>query len=57
MRDELYDEEFIGDNQVLQGLLSVLCDREDWEKIANIAGNAVREGVFVNAGIRRLQRG
>jgi hypothetical protein len=54
MRDDLYSNEFIYDSQVLQELLSVLCDREDWEAIATVAGNAVREGILVNVGTRRL---
>lgn len=54
MRDDLYNEEFISNNQVLQELLSVLCDRSDWEEIATVAGNAVREGVLVNVGTRQL---
>jgi hypothetical protein len=54
MRDDLYKEEFISNNQVLQELLNVLCDRSDWEEIATVAGNAVREGVLVNVGTRQL---
>jgi hypothetical protein len=57
MRDDLYSNEFIDDSQVLQELLSVLCDREDWEAIATVAGNAVREGILVNVGTPRFQGG
>jgi hypothetical protein len=48
MRDDLYSEELIGDSQVLQELLSVLYNNEDWDAIATVAGNAVREGILIN---------
>ncbi|BAT56863.1 unknown protein (plasmid) [Nostoc sp. NIES-3756] len=54
MRDDLYSEELIGDRQVLQELLSVLYSNEDWDVIATVAGNAVREGVLVNVETSRL---
>ncbi|BAY41461.1 hypothetical protein NIES2111_58570 (plasmid) [Nostoc sp. NIES-2111] len=54
MRDDLYSEELIGDRQVLQELLSVLYNNEDWDVIATVAGNAVREGVLVNVETSRL---
>lgn len=54
MRDDLYSEELIGNSQVLQELLSVLCDGEDWDAIATVAGNAVREGILVNVGTPRF---
>lgn len=54
MRDDLYSEELIGNSQVLQELLSVLYDGEDWDAIATVAGNAVREGILVNVGTPRF---
>lgn len=54
MRDDLYSEELISDRQVLQELLSVLYNNEDWDAIASVAGNAVREGILVNVESSRL---
>lgn len=50
MRDDLYSEELINDSQVLRELLSMLCDSADWDEIATVAGNAVREGILVKVG-------
>ncbi|PAX54615.1 hypothetical protein [Brunnivagina elsteri] len=57
MRDDLYSEEFISDRKVLQELLSLLCDRKDWEEIATVAGNTVREGILINVGTSQFQDG
>ncbi|MCC5640676.1 hypothetical protein LC593_33580 [Nostoc sp. CHAB 5844] len=54
MRDDLYSDELIGDRQVLQELLSVLYNNEDWDAVATVAGNAVREGILVNVETSRL---
>ncbi len=46
MRHDLYGEEFIQNHEVLRDLLRVLYTSEDWEEIASVAGNAVRERVL-----------
>lgn len=46
MQHDLYGEEFIQNHEVLRDLLRVLYTSEDWEEIASVAGNAVRERVL-----------
>jgi hypothetical protein len=46
MRDELYKQELIGDQQALGDLLRVLLLDSDWDDIATAAGHAVRSQVM-----------
>ena len=47
MRDDLYEEEFIQNHEVLRELLSLLLSDTDWEEIADSAASAVREQVLL----------
>lgn len=52
MRDDLYASELINDSQMLQELLSVLYDSEDWNAIATITADAVRDRILLNVAPR-----
>jgi hypothetical protein len=54
MRDDLYSEELITDRPLLQQLLHLLCDEQDWDTIATVAATAVRERILVKVGTPRF---
>jgi hypothetical protein len=45
-RDELFGEEFISNHQVLRELLGVMLTENDWENIASVAADSLKQQIM-----------
>jgi hypothetical protein len=45
-RDELFGEEFISNHQVLRELVGVMLTQEDWEIIASVAADSLKQQII-----------
>lgn len=45
-RDELFGEEFISNRQVLRELLGIMLTQEDWEIIASVAADSLKQQII-----------
>jgi hypothetical protein len=50
-KDELFGEEFISNREILRELLGVLLKQEDWETIAAIATDSLKERIMYQVSI------
>jgi len=46
LKDELFGEEFISNRQVLRELLGVMLTQEDWQSIASVAADSLRQQIM-----------
>ncbi|BAZ33687.1 hypothetical protein NIES4074_63800 (plasmid) [Cylindrospermum sp. NIES-4074] len=52
--DELYGEEFISNREILRELLGVLLKQEDWETIAAIAADSLKERIMHQVSVEKI---
>ncbi|AFZ60997.1 hypothetical protein H6G54_29360 [Anabaena cylindrica FACHB-243] len=53
-RDELFGEEFISNHQVLRELLGVMLTQEDWEMIASVAADVLKQQIINQVLIHKI---
>jgi hypothetical protein len=53
-RDELFGEEFISNHQVLRELLGVILTAEDWEMIASVAANSLKQQIMQQVLVEKI---
>ncbi|MBG1265439.1 hypothetical protein [Nostoc sp. WHI] len=53
-KDELYGEEFISNREILRELLAVLLKQEDWETIAAVAGDSLKERIMYQVSVEKI---
>jgi hypothetical protein len=53
-RDELFGEEFISNHQVLRELLGVILTAEDWEIIASVAANSLKQQIMQQVLVEKI---
>ncbi len=53
-RDELFGEEFISNHQVLRELLGVMLTQEDWEMIASVAADSLKQQIMQQVLVERI---
>ncbi|MEA5569221.1 hypothetical protein [Anabaena sp. UHCC 0399] len=53
-RDELYGEEFISNREVLRESLEILLTPQDWETIAVVAADSLKQQIIHQAGGEKL---
>jgi hypothetical protein len=54
LRDELFGEEFISNHQVLRELLGVILTQEDWEIIASVAADLLKQQIMQQVLVERI---
>jgi hypothetical protein len=52
--DELYGEEFISNREILRELVGVLLKQEDWETIAAIAADSLKERIMHQVSVEKI---
>ncbi|MBD2415961.1 hypothetical protein FACHB389_30625 [Nostoc calcicola FACHB-389] len=52
--DELYGQEFISNREILRELLAVLLKQEDWETIAAVAADSLKERIMHQVSIEKI---
>ncbi|MDM9580283.1 hypothetical protein [Nostoc sp. GT001] len=52
--DELYGEEFISNREILRELLAVLLKQEDWETIAAVAADSLKERIMHQVSVEKI---
>ena len=52
--DELYCEEFIWERQILRELVGVLLTQEDWETIAAVAADSLKEQIMHQVSVEKI---
>ncbi|WDD36301.1 hypothetical protein PQG02_33320 (plasmid) [Nostoc sp. UHCC 0926] len=52
--DELYGQEFISNREILRELLSVLLKQEDWETIAAVAADSLKERIMHQVSVEKI---
>ncbi|MCE2719755.1 MAG: hypothetical protein ACK5RY_07555 [Dolichospermum sp.] len=53
-KDELFGEEFISNHQVLRELLGVMLTAEDWEIIASLAADSLKQQIMQQVLVERI---
>jgi hypothetical protein len=53
-KDELYGEEFISNREILRELLAVLLKQEDWETIAAVAADSLKETIMYQVSVEKI---
>jgi hypothetical protein len=53
-RDELFGEEFISNHQVLRELLGMMLTHEDWEMIASVAADSLKQQIIHQVSVEKL---
>ena len=53
-RDELFGEEFISNHQVLRELLGVMLTEKDWEIIASVAADSLKQQIINQVLVERI---
>jgi hypothetical protein len=53
-RDELFGEEFISNHQVLRELLGVMLTEKDWEMIASVAADLLKQQIINQVLVERI---
>ena len=54
LRDELFTEEFISNRQVLRELVGVMLTQEDWESIASVAADFLRQQIIQQVVVEKI---
>ncbi|WP_341531637.1 hypothetical protein WKK05_36870 (plasmid) [Nostoc sp. UHCC 0302] len=54
VKDELYEQEFIENREILRELLGLLLKQEDWETIAAVAADCLKEQIMHQVSIERI---
>ena len=52
--DELYSQEFISNREILRELLGVLLKQEDWEAIAAVAADSLKEQIMHQVSVEKI---
>ena len=52
--DEFYGQEFISNREILRELLAVLFKQEDWETIAAVAADSLKERIMHQVSIEKI---
>ncbi|PMB51675.1 hypothetical protein CEN39_13970 [Fischerella thermalis CCMEE 5201] len=52
--DELYGQEFISNREILRELLAVLLKQEDWETIAAVAADSLKERIMHQVSVEKI---
>ncbi|NMF65737.1 hypothetical protein DP113_33070 (plasmid) [Brasilonema octagenarum UFV-E1] len=52
--DELYSQEFISSREILRELLGVLLKQEDWETIAAVAADSLKEQIMHQVSVEKI---
>ena len=52
--DELYSQEFISNREILRELLGVLLKQEDWETIAAVAADSLKEQILHQVSVEKI---
>jgi hypothetical protein len=52
--DELYGQEFISNREILRELLAVLLKQEDWETIAAVAADSLKERILQQVSVEKI---
>ncbi|NMG08771.1 hypothetical protein [Brasilonema sp. UFV-L1] len=52
--DELYSQEFISNREILRELLAVLLKQEDWETIAAVAADSLKERILHQVSVEKI---
>ncbi len=53
-RDELFGEEFISNRQVLRELLGIMLTQEDWETIASVVADSMKQQIMQQVLVERI---
>jgi hypothetical protein len=53
-RDELFGEEFISNHQVLRELLGVMLTENDWEIIASVAADSLKQQIINQVLVEKI---
>ncbi|KAB8313904.1 hypothetical protein SD81_040770 [Tolypothrix campylonemoides VB511288] len=53
-KDELYGEEFISNREILRELLGLLLKQEDWETIAAVAADSLKEQIMHQVSVEKI---
>lgn len=53
-RDELFGEEFISNHQVLRELLGVMLTENDWEIIASVAADSLKQQIIQQVLVEKI---
>jgi hypothetical protein len=54
LKDELFTEEFISNRQILRELVGVMLTQEDWESIASVAADSLRQQIIQQVVIEKI---
>jgi hypothetical protein len=54
LQDDLYNEEFIRDQEVLRSLLKVLLTESDWQGIASVAAEEIRKQIMCQCSVTEV---
>lgn len=54
LKDELFGEEFISNRQVLQELVGIMLNQEDWESIASVASDSLRQEIMQQVVVEKI---
>jgi len=54
LKDELFGEEFISNRQVLQELVGIMLNQEDWESIASVAADSLRQQIMQQVVVEKI---
>jgi len=53
-RDELFGQEFISNRQILRELLEMMLTQEDWESIASVAADSLKQQIIHQVSIEKI---
>lgn len=54
LKDELFGEEFISNRQILRELVGVMLTQEDWESIASVAADSLRQQIMQQVVVEKV---
>jgi len=54
LKDELFGEEFISNRQILGELVGVMLTQEDWESIASVAADSLRQQIMQQVVVEKV---